>query len=489
MNILSINNYPNNTNFKAGWKNIKVARGVNCACCGGKMIDGIDTKKAYAATTKPLLKMIEKGYLSKWSDKLPIWNVLLQQAQNFPKLSLDKILLNSDCAEELKKAIKRCVNPNNEEYTKEINKKYLDEQEEIVMASRSEMSYGKTIINRFKSFRVFLKEDEKEVFDLLEYYTDLYPRATLSEIINNEDVLNLHKGLHIRQRNKTERIRNLHFNRIDKMIEKNKPEAMEHFKEVREKAMRILLRDFDYDANFYEVKKLYNDELEAYGLQKIVHKVMDEIKEMPIKNRTADSFFGFAAFKKMNDGEIINYLLKPSNKTFDHYLAYSKGGKNESGNGILLCHKCNQMKSSIGGDVFAEYHPLMPYYAQKQVEQISNLILTGKMDSSFATYPLEIASTYEVESKGKIKIDSSDYCKRSERKIKREQKIRDEQEKQHRKELEEIKKQQKELTKKLKKLEGQFKDKRTKLNHIKNDNQKDQELLAEIQQYLENQNK
>jgi hypothetical protein len=63
----------------------------------------------------------------------------------------------------------------------------------------------------------------------------------------------------------------------------------------------------------------------------------------------------------------------------------------------------------------------MPYYAQKQVEQISNLILTGKMDSSFATYPLEIASTYEVESKGKIKIDSSDYCKRSERKIKREQ--------------------------------------------------------------------
>ena len=72
------------------------------------------------------------------------------------------------------------------------------------------------------------------------------------------------------------------------------------------------------------------------------------------------------------------------------------------------------MKSSIDGGLFAQYHPLMPYHAQKQVEQISNLILTGKLDSSFATYPIEIASTYETASKGKIKIDSSAYCKKSE---------------------------------------------------------------------------
>lgn len=489
MNILGINNYSNNTNFKAGWKSIKNARGVTCACCGGGLIDGLDTKKAYAATTKPLLKMIEKGYMSAWSDKLPIWNFLVQQAQKFPKLSLDKMLLDSDCVAELKSAILRFVNPNNEEFTKTINKKYLDTQDEIIMASRTEMNSGKAIINRFKSFRELLKEEEKEIFDLLEYYTDLYPKATLSEIINNEEVLNLHKGLHIRQRKKDERVRNLHFNRIDKMIAKNNPDAVEHFKEVREKAMKLLLRDFDYDANFYELKKLYKEELEANGLEKILHKVMDEIKEMPIKNRNADSFFGFAAFKKLNDGDIINYLLKPSNKTFDHYLAYSKGGKNEAANGILLCHKCNQMKSFFSGDVFTEYHPLMPYYAQKQVEQISNLILTGKMDSSFASYPLEVAATYETESKGKIKIDLTSYCKRSERKIKKEQKIRDEQKQQNQKELKEIKRKQQELSKQIRKLNKLFAEKNTELSNIKYENKKSETLLNEIQQYLENKDK
>lgn len=488
MNILSINNYQNNTNFKAGWKSIKTARGITCACCGDKMIDGLDAKKAYAATTKPLLKMLEKGYMSKWIDSLPIWNVLIQQAQKFPKLSLDKILLNSDCADELKNAVKHCINPNEEEFTKAINKKILDEQEEILMASRSEMTSGKAIINRFKSFRDFLKEDRKEIFDLLEYYTDLYPRETLSQIVNKEEVLNLHRGLASRQRLKTEKIRNLHFNRIDKMIAKNNPEAIEHFKEVRKKGMDILLKDFDYDANFYELKKLYKEELEANNLQKIVHKVMDEIKEMPIKNRSADSFFGYAAYKKMNDGEIINYLLKPSNKTFDHYLAYSKGGKNDANNGILLCHKCNQMKSSIGGDVFAQYHPMMPYHAQKQVEQISNLILTGKVDSSFASYPLEIAATYEAESNGKIKIDSSAYCKKSERKIKKEQKLREEQEQQKQKELNEIKRKQKELAKQLKNLQNQFVEKRTEINNIKYENKKSEELLEEMQEYLEKKN-
>ena len=159
MNILNINNYPNNTNFKAGFKSIKNVRGINCACCGGKLIDGLDVKRAYASTTKPLLKIIEKGHMNSWLDKLPIWNTLMQLALKFPKLSLDKILLQGENLDEIKNAIMRYINPNRSPITKEINKKYLDMQEEIIKSSRSEMSYGKTIIGRFKVFRDFLKED------------------------------------------------------------------------------------------------------------------------------------------------------------------------------------------------------------------------------------------------------------------------------------------------------------------------------------------
>ena len=41
---------------------------ATCACCGDKMIDGIDIKKAFGSISKPLIKMIEKGYKSAYLE-------------------------------------------------------------------------------------------------------------------------------------------------------------------------------------------------------------------------------------------------------------------------------------------------------------------------------------------------------------------------------------------------------------------------------------
>jgi septal ring factor EnvC (AmiA/AmiB activator) len=98
------------------------------------------------------------------------------------------------------------------------------------------------------------------------------------------------------------------------------------------------------------------------------------------------------------------------------------------------------------------------------------------------------STTYRV-SNGKIKIDSSAYCKKSEKKLKKEQKIRDEKEQQSQKELKEIKRKQQELAKQIRTLNKQFVEKKTELSNIRYENKKSETLLDEIQQYLENQNK
>lgn len=489
MNIFNINNSTPNTSFQAYYKSLKNVKGVNCGCCGKKMIEAIDIRKAYATTAKPLSKMIEKGFMTKWIEKLPIWNTLIQLSQQHPELSLDKILLNEKNYKKMKNAILRVINPENKLNQKEFGDKYLQEQQELLKNSRNEMRSAKTIMSRFKVFREALKEDEKEVFDLLEYYADLHPRETLKEIISREEILNFHKGVHNRQKGKTEKLRALHFNRIDKMIAKKNPNAAEHFKNVREKATEILLHDFDLDANFCNVKKLYQEELKTHGLEKITHKVIDELKDMPLKNHSADSFFGYAYHNNLNDGEIIYFLLKPSIKTFDHIEAVFNNGKDSLENGILLCHQCNHIKSSIPCAEFVEYHPQMPYHTQKQILQISDLILSGKANSNLKFWPIRVANTFEKSSEGKIKPDISSYCKKSEKKMQKEQKLRNEQEQIRENERKEILKKQNELKKEMLKLEQEDAKKKDELNNLKSQEQDDKRLLNEMKQYLKNKKK
>ena len=210
MNIAPINN----TNFQSNYKKIKAVKNVTCACCDGKMIDGLQLNKAYASTAKPLLTMIKKGYMDKWADKMLIWNTLLKYAQQFPKASYDKIFSTPEIFGEIKKAIKLTLREE-EVDPKHIEIKALETQAKLIMSSRAEMGSAKSVLKRFSVFRECLKEDEKETFDLLEYYSSIYPKSSLNEIVNKPEILQFHKDLHIKQKEKNRRLRNLILNKIE----------------------------------------------------------------------------------------------------------------------------------------------------------------------------------------------------------------------------------------------------------------------------------
>ena len=423
MNIAPINN----TNFQSNYKKIKAVKNVTCACCDGKMIDGLQLNKAYASTAKPLLTMIKKGYMDKWADKMLIWNTLLKYAQQFPKASYDKIFSTPETFGEIKKAVKLTLKEEENFDSKEFEKRFLEIQAKLTNSARANMGSAKSVLKRFSVFRECLKEDEKEIFDLLEYYSSIYPKSSLNEIVNKPEILQFHKDLHIKQKEKNRRLRNLILNKIDKMIAKTNPDAVEHFKQVRNDAYNLMLRDFDLNANLYDVKKLYKEELKKNGCEKIVNKVMDELKQMPLKNHFSDSFFGFAVLNKMNDAQILDHLLSPSLKTFEHIKAKSAGGADKVNNGILLCAKCNRIRSSIPYEQFLEYHPLMPYYTQKQILQISDCILNGKLNSDFKYWPIEVASTLNENTGGRINPDISSYCKKGAKKLEKSIEERSEQ--------------------------------------------------------------
>ena len=486
MKIFSINQQ-NNTNFKSAYtksyQSIKAIKGTTCACCGKEMIDAIDITKAFSAVSKPLSKMLLSGKFNSWSDKLPILSTLVKFAQKFPNDSFDKIFISShENFKELSSAILATL-PDNDPTAS--HRDLLNVRDQLINDFRSELKPARTTLKRFKTFRDKLKDKEKEIFDLLEYYADLNPRATLKEIINDPKILNFHKDIHIKHRIKNERIRNLHFNRIDKMIAKENPDAVEFFAEVRERGMQILLRDFDPEANLPNLKNLYKEALKQNGCERITNRVMDELKQMPIENIIADSFFGYAALKQLNDGEILEELLIPSYKTFEHIKARSTGGEDKAENGILLCKKCNFARSSIDYREFLEYHPYMPYHTQKQILQISDAILKGRVDGTSRYWPFQVATTLRENSGEKLNPDLTSYCKKSARKIKKVREQRTEQINAYNESIDAAKKEMEELRQRMNALTQDINATRQEVSILMKKDHKDLEFQEKLDSYLE----
>ena len=114
----------------------------------------------------------------------------------------------------------------------------------------------------------------------------------------------------------------------------------------------------------------------------------------------------------------MEYLLAPSFKTFEHIKARSTGGEDKAQNGILMCKQCNNARSSIPYTEFIEYHPYMPYHTQKQILQISDAILKGRVESTSKKWPLQVATTLSENSEGKLSPDVTSSYKKTSRKIK-----------------------------------------------------------------------
>jgi hypothetical protein len=66
----------------------------------------------------------------------------------------------------------------------------------------------------------------------------------------------------------------------------------------------------------------------------------------------------------------------------------------------------------------------MPYNAQKQLLQISDLILHGRISSEYKDYPIKIASTLYEYSDGKIDVDITSYAQKASKKYSKDVKKR-----------------------------------------------------------------
>ena len=76
------------------FKAIRNIPDIPCACCGHKVILPAAYSKAFQQLSKPLIKLMDKGFLSTWTKAPEIYEMLTKWAKEEPEANLDGMLID-----------------------------------------------------------------------------------------------------------------------------------------------------------------------------------------------------------------------------------------------------------------------------------------------------------------------------------------------------------------------------------------------------------
>lgn len=470
----------NTPQFKAQkYQEIKHLPKLRCACCDKKMIDPLNLVKAFAATAKPLSKMMDKGVLDHWKKHQNVWNMLEGFAQKFPKMSLDKILMDKELRTNLKLALLDKAqntqfflqNISEKEKSKILDKQVLDDYGDILNRSRDTLKGAGAVMKRMAGFKKCLSGEKLDTFEQLEIYAQKYPRKSLKEIINMDEIYKFHKTKDLLQRAETREKLDYHFNKIEKLIKKVDPSSEDLILDLKEEALKLFEHTRDADSRIFLAKKIYKNALSKYNNKNLEKKVLAELEQIPTSFITKDSFLVYAKNHDYGDSRIIASLLVPAEVSFEHIIPRKENGEDHATNGLVLCRDCNQKRGTTPYEEFIQYHPRMRYNIQKQILTIGNYILQDRLDSMYRFWPIKVAQTINDYSNGAINPDISKYVKKA---LEKSNQLIEENEA----DLKAIKKERDEKFKEKEKLLQQLEDiKKTLIN------------LKEEKNYLQEQNK
>ena len=408
---------------KAVYKDIKQIHGIHCGCCGREVIQADTLENVYKKIAKPLSFLFKQGNFESIKRKYSeLYEYLKNLAILHPNQNLDQMVSNNidvlrQCSQFIYKGLDLSkLNP------KEARKQGADATQMYYWLrrnGRSALSNSAATIRAFEPHKKYLDGEKLKTFEQLEIYADKYPRKTLTEIINLPEVYEFHNAMDILRRGELNEQREYHFNKIRKLIAKQNPDPTEAFDILKRQAIEMIAGTMDAGARIPKLKKLYEQMLKQYNCTNIQPQIMAELEKIPTTFITKDSFLAYAKRHHYNDVAILESLFNPMLSSEEHIRAISRGGSDYIGNRVVFCRDCNQKRDNSPYTEFIQYHPQMPQNMQRQVDEISQQILAGKVSERFDFWPVKVAEILSEESNGQIRIDVSEFADKFEKKSKR----------------------------------------------------------------------
>ena len=271
----------NNINFqgKTRIRAIKYIPNITCACCGKKLILPDNLAKAWKSISKPISFIMKKGLLDKWTKRSDsIAAILNKFVQTEPDKPLEKILDNQENYHEFKNALLDYVKSRHPDSDADTNDEYVNRVLDSIRKNSREILKGASpVMKRLAVFKKNLHGLKRDIFEQFQIYAEKYPRKTLSEIVNMDEIYKFHSAKNFLQRAETRERLDYHFGNIKKMIVKQKPELADFADDLKEKALKIYAAEADPKIKFHKMKELYMEALESNNLAKLKFKAADEL--------------------------------------------------------------------------------------------------------------------------------------------------------------------------------------------------------------------
>ena len=283
------------------------------------------------------------------------------------------------------------------------------------------MKRSSIVMNELAPLAQYLEGVQQEVFDQFEYYSQKYPKKTLSEIVREPEVEQFHKQQYSLQKAAKDKQLEQHFQNILMIIEKDNPNLIPDFQDLQKQAISMLHGVKDASKRKYLLEKMYKEALDKYHCNVKEEDIIKELNQLPESYVSKDGFFTVAAKNKFTDAEIVNAMFGNILASEKYIIPLEQGGSEKIGNKIVMCRGCNTRTKTIPYKEVIKYRTEMPVNMQKQVDLVSEGILNGVFNPRLRAYPIYVAETFRVARENAINLAVTDYCeetiKRSKRKV------------------------------------------------------------------------
>ena len=257
---------------------------------------------------------------------------------------------------------------------------------------------GYEVLKDLRKFEPRMHKTEKEVVRNLNKLARRYPDATLEELFNKKYNVHLVKVM-AKQMRVLEKIDKVYpelgsesSNLLAKTISKAQNILINEDKSIKEKRRRII-------SDFYN---LYKTRPEKTTFSRI----LKEIYALPSSKSDIDAYF--VKYYDLNNAQLVNRLLKPSQATIEHTRTQYENGDDNYSNYIVLCQRCNGKRNTTPYKEFLENNPKMPENMQKYLDAVIDY-LNNHYVYGLENYPAQIRETMAERTEGRVILDISRY--------------------------------------------------------------------------------
>ena len=139
--------------------------------------------------------------------------------------------------------------------------------------------------------------------------------------------------------------------------------------------------------------------------KELAGQLLDIAVKLPMSKNSIEAFIVKYGHGDKDDKQIAHRLVQTAISTAEHIHPDSLGGPDHTSNYVAECSDCNSKRGHMPLEEWIENFPNMPRSVQRNIDEVTERIISGNLGDNYDDYPLDIKATMERETGGIIKLN------------------------------------------------------------------------------------